>query len=125
MVSLTKGEGFGRPLLEFTMTGKPVIASGWSGQIDFLKKDCSVLLGGELESVHNSASVKDMILTDAQWFKPSEQEIATAFKEVYKHYKKYSVLGKKQRHFSRSNFSCDPSRFKIVISLLIYIPFII
>ena len=28
MVSLTKGEGFGRPLLEFTTTGKHVIASG-------------------------------------------------------------------------------------------------
>ena len=36
MISLTKGEGFGRPLLEATMTGLPVIASGWSGQLDFL-----------------------------------------------------------------------------------------
>ena len=27
MVSLTKGEGFGRPLLEFSLTGKPIIAS--------------------------------------------------------------------------------------------------
>ena len=37
-ISFTKGEGFGRPLLEFAATGKPVIASGWSGQIDFLKQ---------------------------------------------------------------------------------------
>ena len=36
MVSLTKGEGFGRPLLEFTRSKKPVIASNWSGHIDFL-----------------------------------------------------------------------------------------
>lgn len=122
MVSLTKGEGFGRPLLEFTMTGKPVIASGWSGQIDFLKKDCSVLLGGELESVHNSASVKDMILTDAKWFKPSEQEIATSFKEVYKHYKKYSVLGKKQRHFSKSNFSFENMQTILNEQLDKYVP---
>ena len=28
MVSLTKGEGFGRPLLEFTLSQKPIIASG-------------------------------------------------------------------------------------------------
>jgi glycosyltransferase involved in cell wall biosynthesis len=122
MVSLTKGEGFGRPLLEFTMTGKPVIASGWSGQKDFLSKDCSILIGGELESVHKSASVKDMILTDAQWFKPSEQEIATAFKEVYKHYKKYSVLGKKQRHFSRSNFSFENMQSILDEHLTKYVP---
>ena len=36
MVSFTKGEGFGRPLLEFSAIGKPIIASGWSGHTDFL-----------------------------------------------------------------------------------------
>jgi hypothetical protein len=36
MINLTKGEGFGRPLLEFTQSKKPVIASNWSGHLDFL-----------------------------------------------------------------------------------------
>ena len=36
MVSLTKGEGFGRPLLEFSLSQKPLIVSGWSGHMDFL-----------------------------------------------------------------------------------------
>ena len=31
MISFTKGEGFGRPLLEFGMTGKPIVAPNWSG----------------------------------------------------------------------------------------------
>jgi len=35
MVSFTKAEGFGRPLLEFTTTGKPVIAPHYSGPADF------------------------------------------------------------------------------------------
>jgi len=38
MISFTKGEGFGRPLLEFGITGKPIIASNWSGHLDFLHK---------------------------------------------------------------------------------------
>ena len=38
-VSLTKGEGFGRPLLEASISGKPIIASGWSGHIDFLNSE--------------------------------------------------------------------------------------
>ena len=113
MVSLTKGEGFGRPLLEFTMTGKPIIASGWSGQKDFLNPEFSLLLGGELEQVHPSAGVKDMILTEAKWFKPSEQEIAVAFKEVFKNYKKYTTLGKKQRHYSKSNFTFENMQDKL------------
>ena len=54
-VSFTKGEGFGRPLLEASISGKPVIASGWSGQLDFLDKENSVLVGGELKPIHESS----------------------------------------------------------------------
>jgi glycosyltransferase involved in cell wall biosynthesis len=39
MISFTKAEGFGRPLLEFSSTGKPIIAPHYSGQADFLKKE--------------------------------------------------------------------------------------
>ena len=51
MVSLTHGEGYGRPLQEATMVGLPVIASGWSGQMDFLSQTDSILLGGEMVQV--------------------------------------------------------------------------
>ena len=54
MVNITKGEGFGRPLLEFTQTKKPIITTGWSGHIDFLKPDMSVLLPGTLGDIHPS-----------------------------------------------------------------------
>ena len=54
MVSLTKGEGFGRPLLEFTLVKKPLICSGWSGQIDFLDSQFTNLIGGQLTPVHPS-----------------------------------------------------------------------
>ena len=37
MISFTKGEGFGRPLLEFSLVDKPIIASGWSGHVDFFR----------------------------------------------------------------------------------------
>jgi len=53
-VSLTHGEGFGRPMLEATMVGLPVICSGWSGQLDFLSQSDSLLLGGELKPVPKS-----------------------------------------------------------------------
>lgn len=105
MVSHTKGEGFGRPLLEFTTTGKPIIASGWSGHTDFLDKDLSILLGGQLENVHPSAAVKDMILTEAQWFTPNDTDVARAFKESFKHYKQALVGAKKQRRNTLDKFT--------------------
>ena len=38
MVTLTNGEGFCRPLLEAAACGLPVMATNWSGQLDFLNK---------------------------------------------------------------------------------------
>jgi len=66
MVNITKGEGFGRPLLEFTQTKKPIIATGWSGHIDFLKSDMSYLLPGTLGDVHPSVR-NDWFIEGAKW----------------------------------------------------------
>ena len=105
MISFTRGEGFGRPLLEFTTTGKPVIASGWSGQRDFLDVDKSFLLGGTLEQVHKSAAIKDMILEEAAWFKPNDNEVANAWKLSTKQYAKLLANSKKQKSRTLREFT--------------------
>jgi glycosyltransferase involved in cell wall biosynthesis len=107
MVSLTKGEGFGRPLLEFSLSKKPIIASNWSGHLDFLHSDYNVLINGLLTNVHQSAQAQNMILAESQWFTPNDGEVAKAFKNVYSDYKKYNELGKRQAHYSKTNFSFD------------------
>jgi glycosyltransferase involved in cell wall biosynthesis len=107
MVSFTKGEGYGRPLLEFTVTEKPVIASGWSGHIDFLDKDAAILVGGELKQIHASAVVPNMLIADSQWFAPNDGQAGYALKEVFENYKKYLPLAKKQANISKTKFSLD------------------
>ena len=105
MVSLTKGEGFGRPLLEFSLTKKPILATNWSGHVDFLNSEFTSLINGELKNVDDSAVVKDMILKESQWFTPNSGEIGHYLKDMFKNYKKYAELGKRQAHFSKTNFS--------------------
>jgi hypothetical protein len=107
MVSLTKGEGFGRPLLEFSLTKKPIIASAWSGHLDFLNPEWSILVGGELKPVHPSAVVQNMILDQSQWFSPNEAETGAKLKDVYENYKKYIEPAKRQAFKSRTEFSFD------------------
>ena len=106
-VSLTKGEGFGRPFLEFSVIGKPIIASNWSGHTDFLKPENVRFVGGTLENVHKSAAVKNLILEEARWFKPDDTDVARAYKEVQKHYKKYLGMAKKQSSYVKRNFSYE------------------
>ena len=61
LVSFTDGEGFGRPLLEATMTGLPILCSGWSGQLDFTDKERNILLGGKLEQIPKSVVWEDIL----------------------------------------------------------------
>tara|TARA_B100001778_G_scaffold255006_1_gene215061 strand:- start:410 stop:1729 length:1320 start_codon:yes stop_codon:yes gene_type:complete len=106
MISFTKGEGYGRPLLEFSLTGKPIIASGWSGQVDFLNKNFSILVGGQLESVHSSAANK-WLIKESQWFKPDLNHINHYLQDVFNRYNFYKLNSKQQSKFSKGKFSFD------------------
>lgn len=109
-ISLTKGEGFGRPFLEFSLVNKPIIASSWSGQTDFLDKDLVRYVKGDLRNVHDSAVVPNMILKESQWFTPDSIDVGQAYKDVYKHYKQWMIKAKKQGHKNRSEFSYESMR---------------
>lgn len=107
MISLTKGEGFGRPLLEFSLTNKPIIASGWSGHIDFLSTDMSLLIGGTLNKVHSSAAVDKVILSDSLWFAPDDEQVGKAFKSIVKDYDKFLKLAVRLGFRNRTEFSFE------------------
>jgi hypothetical protein len=105
MLNFTKGEGFGRPLLEFSLTGKPVIVSGWSGHLDFLKSG-AVLLEGELKNVHESAA-DQFLLKEAQWFNVNVSKALPIIKDVYKNYDKYKVESYQLGKQNKQNFSLE------------------
>ena len=122
MISLTKGEGFGRPLLEFSLVNKPIIASAWSGHVDFLDKEFVKYIGGNLTNVHPSAAVKNMILTESQWFSADPIQVGQALKDVYDNYKTYKELAKRQGHKSRTQFSYEKMRETLDSFLTQYVP---
>ena len=105
MLNFTKGEGFGRPLLEFSLTGKPVIVSNWSGHLDFLKEG-AVLLEGELKPVHESAA-DQFLLKEAQWFNVNISKALITIKDVYKNYDKYKVASFQLGKQNKQNFSLE------------------
>ena len=107
MVSLTKGEGFGRPLLEFSLTNKPVISSNWSGQIDFLHPEYTALINGSLKPIHGSAQIKDVLVQDSQWFSPDLQHTFLTLNDIFNNYKEWKVKGKRQGYHARTNFSFE------------------
>ena len=104
-ITFTHGEGFGRPLLEASLSEKIVIAPSWSGHIDFLNKNNSVLLPGTMTPVHKSALPKEMLVDGAQWFTVNYQYASKVMMDVFKKNRKYTLMAKRQSMYNRVNFS--------------------
>lgn len=122
MISLTKGEGFGRPLLEFSLTKKPIICSGWSGLMDFLKPEFNCLVPGMLTNIHPSSIVPNILIEGSQWFSPSIVHVEKAFKDTFENYNSYLEKAKRQAFYSKTNFSFDKMKEKLDNLLNIYLP---
>jgi hypothetical protein len=121
MVNLTKGEGYGRPLLEFSLTKKPIITTGWSGHTDFLNPEYTTLLPGQLTNVHPSAA-NNWLLKESQWLSVDLGHAATTIKDVFEDYKKYIDGAKRQAHKSKTEFSWDKMKDKVDELFTKYIP---
>ena len=106
-VSFAKGEGYGRPLLEASISGKPVIAPNYSGHLDFLDDEMSILLPGTLTQIHGSAVVQDMLIPESSWYTVDYRKAADTLEDVYKNYKKYIDGAKKQSYRSRTEFNLE------------------
>ena len=116
-VSFTKGEGYGRPLLEASVSQKPVIAPAYSGHLDFLNPEMSILLPGQLTQIHPSAVVPNMLLAESGWFTIDYKKAAEVLEDVYKNYKNYIDGAKKQSYISRTEFSLDKMGEKLDLIL--------
>jgi hypothetical protein len=121
MVSLTKGEGFGRPLLEFSLVKKPIIASGWSAHTEFLSSEFTVALKGEVKPVGASA-VNDWVIKESQWFNVDYSQVGYYLKDVFENYKKYNDGAKRQAYKSKNEFSWDKMFERVNQTLTQYIP---
>ncbi|WP_408896277.1 glycosyltransferase [Nocardioides sp. R1-1] len=78
-VSLHRSEGFGQTLAEMMAIGKPVIATGYSGNLEFTRPENSYLVPYAKVSVPAGA---DPYPTTAQWAEPDLDEAARLMRHV-------------------------------------------
>ncbi len=130
-VSTTHGEGFGIPIFEAVVAGKPVAAPYWSGQIDFLKapkkdKDTGkvrmrshcVKIDFELKNVQPEAVWNTVIQADSQWCFVKHSSVRAAMRELVKNYAPHVSEAKKLQEYVINNFTDENLQKQFVESVL-------
>ena len=113
-LTFTHGEGFGRPLLEASLSGKPIIAPISTGQADFLDKQYSVELPHQMTKVSPNAFPKDYTTPESMWSTVNYGIAARVMLDVFKNYSKYKMKAKKQMIVNRETFSHEAMKDKLI-----------
>jgi glycosyltransferase involved in cell wall biosynthesis len=79
-VSLHRAEGFGLTMAEAMAIGKPVIATGYSGNVDFMNEENSYLIDFAIGRVGAECEIYP---PEGEWAEPSIEQAATLMRHVY------------------------------------------
>ena len=88
LINLTRGEGFGLPILEASAAGLPVITTGWSGHMDFMGLGKFIPINYRLIDIHKSRVDGRIFLEGQRWAEPNEND----FKNKVKKFRKKSEI---------------------------------
>ena len=119
LVSLTHGEGFGLPLFEAAYCGLPVLATDWSGHLDFLYKPTKNKKGKQklkphfakidynLQPVSQDAVWDGVIQKDSMWAYPQQGSYKMRLREVFKDYSRFKSQASRLQSWILDEFEQD------------------
>jgi len=115
-VSLDRGEGFGLSTATAGAFGKPVIATGFGGALEYLKEDNSYLVDYVLEPVRSMPWCPWYRL-EQDWAYPSQVHGAELMRKVYDNREEAAEKGRLLKGYIETNLSYEAigKRFKEII----------
>ena len=81
LVSLTRGEGYGLPILEAAVSELPVIATDWSGHLDFMNLGRFSAVEYDLKEIHSTRVDNAVFMQGARWACPREKDAKRRLKK--------------------------------------------
>lgn len=84
LVSLTRGEGFGLPILEAAACGLPVIVTNWSAHTEFLGQGKYVKVDYRLGPIHQSRVDNQIFFPQMNWAHPDEQDAKRKMRKFHR-----------------------------------------
>jgi len=105
LVSATRGEGYGLPLLEASVCGLPVMATNFSGHLDFLNKGKFISFNYNLSPVHPSRIDGEIFVQGSRWAEVDEKDFKSKLRKFYKSPQKPKEWAKELSSTLKSEYS--------------------
>ena len=86
LVALTRGEGYGLPIQEAAASDMPVVATNWSGHLDFLRLGRFIAVNYQMQSVDPSRVDDHIFMPHSRWAEPSEKDAKKRLRKLYESY---------------------------------------
>ena len=103
-VSLHRSEGVGLTMAEAMLMGKPVVATGYSGNLDFMNDDVSLLVDHRMVPLGRDIGPYP---AEASWAEPSEEHAAELMRRVFEARDEATRMGERAREHAMSVLSLD------------------
>ena len=134
LVSTSHGEGFGLPIFEAAYYGLPVLATDWSGHLDFLHKKTKQKNGKtktkhlfgkisyKLANIPEQCVWEDILIKESRWAYPDLSSIKNNMLEVYKDHGRFKKRAKELQNWVCKEFAEDKIYKQYVESMLEVMP---
>jgi glycosyltransferase involved in cell wall biosynthesis len=115
VISLHRAEGFGLVLAQAMLSGTAVIATAWSGNLDFMTNDSAELIGFDLVRVDDPQGC--YVMDGQLWAEPKLTEAATALARLAANRARLSALAEAGCRQATRSLSLDIYREAVAGSL--------
>lgn len=104
LLAPTKGEGYGLPLVEAAASGLPIIATDWSGHLDFLKDDF-IKVDYNLVNIDQTKIDNRIFVENTKWADVSESSFKRAMLNFQANIESHEKKSRKLKKEIKNNYS--------------------
>jgi len=105
LVSATRGEGYGLPLIEAAASGMPIIVTNWSGHLDFLQKINFLAVDYDLKEINESRVDNRIFFPGFRWAEPKEESFKKALSKLINDFETFKNLAENEKKVIIKEFS--------------------